>query len=483
MNPHGESLSSAAQKELHLKEEVLQAFFRLLQTTRIHRENNRLLIGCAENLVQTIVEFNAREDHILLRFRQRRLYVQSAKMVYRPENEGLINNLLAYFEARQMQGIRIYNNIKSASVAEVVRFGRLLNRCVDHPLPHVWLKHQFAEEKLNWAEPLFRNAKGENIRRDRQQKAQKTYANVLRSVQDMAEKLTNQRRTGISEVLRMAQGMVDLMMEDEPLFAMLSTIRIHDDYTYAHSVNVAILSMCLGRRIVLSRRSLERLGICALLHDLGKVMVPHDILQKPGRLTPEEFEEIKKHSLNSARMIARIRASRERKARILIPPLEHHMKYDLSGYPDIRRKKPLSLFGRILTIADVYDAITSPRIYRRSYLSPDRALGLMLEGAGKDFDPVLVKVFINMMGIYPIGTLLKLDTGELGLVSESFGNADGRRPRVIILEPDGDGGGFARGDEADLRERTADGKGFKRNIVRSFHPNHFGIQPAEFLLS
>ena len=94
--------------------------------------------------------------------------------------------------------------------------------------------------------------------------------------------------------------MVDLMLEDESLFRLLSTLKVHDDYTYVHSVNVAILAMCMGRRIMLSRSSLERLGICGLLHDLGKIEVPPEILNKPGRLTADEFKEISKHSINSA---------------------------------------------------------------------------------------------------------------------------------------------------------------------------------------
>jgi hypothetical protein len=108
-------------------------------------------------------------------------------------------------------------------------------------------------------------------------------------------------------------------------------------------------------------------------------------------LTAEEFEEVKHHSLNSVRQILRLHAPQNMKARILLPPFEHHLKYDLLGYPRTNRNKPVSLFGRILAIADVFDAITSPRKYRPTSLSPDRAIRLMMEGAGKDFDPILLK--------------------------------------------------------------------------------------------
>jgi HD-GYP domain-containing protein (c-di-GMP phosphodiesterase class II) len=181
------------------------------------------------------------------------------------------------------------------------------------------------------------------------------------------------------------------------------------------------------------------------------------------------------------RQIIKLRASRDLKAKILLPPFEHHLKYDLSGYPQTDQKRPVSLFGRILAIADVFDAMTSPRIYRPEVISPDRALGLMLEKAGKDFDPILLKVFINMLGTYPVGTVLQLDTKELGLVVDMPKEGDPTRPQVMLLVDDKQGG-FGRGKVVSLAERNPDTGEFRRNFVKSYHPSTFGIQPAEFLL-
>ena len=126
------------------------------------------------------------------------------------------------------------------------------------------------------------------------------------------------------------------------------------------------------------------------------------------------------------------------------------MKYDLSGYPQTPRKKPLSLFGRIICIADVFDAITAKRIYRNFPISPDRALGIMQEGSGKDFDPVLLKVFINMIGVYPIGTLLKLDKDEVGLVAKYGGESgDDKELWIQLLIPQ-EQGGFMKGELLNL---------------------------------
>ena len=182
------------------------------------------------------------------------------------------------------------------------------------------------------------------------------------------------------------------------------------------------------------------LGISGLVHDLGKVEIPLEILNKPGKLSPSEFQEMEKHPLNSVSQVLKLQAPRDLKTKILLPPLEHHMKYDFSGYPRVRRKQPVSLFGRIITIADVYDALSSPRIYRPVAYSPDKVLGMLMEGAGKDFDPILVKVFINMLGIYPVGTLLNLDTGEKGLVVSCGEGENKARPLIVLLESDNQGG-------------------------------------------
>jgi HD-GYP domain-containing protein (c-di-GMP phosphodiesterase class II) len=194
-----------------------------------------------------------------------------------------------------------------------------------------------------------------------------------------------------------------------------------------------------------------------------------------------DLEEIENHPVKSINHIIKLRTDEDLQARIIPPIFEHHLKYDLSGYPRHNREKPQSLFGRILTIADVFDAMTSVRIYRMTPFSPDQALGRMMEGAGQEFDPILLKVFVNMLGVFPTGTLLALDTGEMGLVMENAGEGMMARPRILILVLD-EKGGFRKGKTASLAERDPHTGAFRRNIVKTFHPASYGIQPAEFLV-
>jgi len=197
-------------------------------------------------------------------------------------------------------------------------------------------------------------------RKARIESGKNCYVGTLTALKEIATQVTSARPAGVRKALRTIQNMVDLILEDELVLLGLSTIRDFDDYTYVHSVNVGILAMSLGARIGLSRDSLEMIGICGLFHDLGKIEIPLDIINKPGKLTPDELEAIQKHVLNSVRLILKLKAPRDLKSKIIIAPFEHHLKYDLSGYPRTNPKKPLSLYGRIISIADVYDALTSP---------------------------------------------------------------------------------------------------------------------------
>jgi HD-GYP domain-containing protein (c-di-GMP phosphodiesterase class II) len=311
--------------------------------------------------------------------------------------------------------------------------------------------------------------------------AETAYAGSLTSLKEVIGKVSDNRPAGIRKTVRIVQKTVDLVIDKRSVLLKMSTLRNHDDYTYTHSVNVSILAICLGQHIGLSKNALETLGICGLFHDLGKVDVPLKILNKQGKLSDHEYKEIQKHSLNSVRHIAKLRAPRELRSKIMLAPFEHHLKYDLSGYPRSWRSKPVSLFGRILTIVDVFDAITSARIYRSESISPVQALKMMNESAGKDFDPILLKAFINMLGVFPVGTMVALDTGEMGIVSENPEKGDGLHPLVTILVPAEDQG-YTRGETVDLSERETPGGRYKRSVMNTYNPALYGVQPSEFIL-
>ncbi len=504
-----------------LPQQFLQAFHVLLSSARLYQDNNRLLAASVQHFIATIKRFTREESEVTILCTAGSFYLQQDKLVYRRDATGLVQTMLLFFDRRGLNGLRFYPTIADAPLNHITTFARLLGRAEENEDPRSWLmaqleKHHFSWVKLvdvqgvSFAEALATEipAPGEQAgqkneakvevkpdagegrdisaaeaqRRQRKKDAIKTYTYAMLSLQEVAHKVSVDRQASINKPLRMVQNMIDMVVDDSSIFMGLSTIRDYDDYTFTHSINVAILSICLGFQIGLAKSSLEILGLSALFHDLGKIDIPKEILNKPWRLTDNEFELMKRHSLNSVRRIVRLKASAELKAKILLPPFEHHLKYDLSGYPKTPRKKPISLMGRIITIADVFDAITAARVYRPVTLSPDRALGFMLAGSGKDFDPLLLKVFINMIGVYPVGTLLRLDHDEIGLVARYSGESEKNRELIVqLLTADGSGG-FQKDREINLGQWNPVSGTFDRPIVESLHPAAYGIQPAEFLL-
>ena len=475
----------------------------LISSAKVYGDNNQLLISAVENFVAVVEKMFREDDEITLFASSGRFYLQVEKVAYPSKLAPLINAMLVFFEKREIKGLRFHPAAADAPLADVASFARLLNQCLNEQNPAEWLEAHLKTGEYAWVEPILLSdteledavageekrpekaiikEPGEDREQEKKRKALQAYGYALNSLQEVSQKVSNDKNASIKKALRMVHIMIDTVMDDSNVLLSLSTIRDYDDYTFTHSLNVAILSMCLGNRIGLSKKQLESLSLSALFHDLGKIDVPKKILNKPGKLSEHEFKEMRNHSIYSVRQIILLKASQRRKAEMMLAPFEHHLKYDLSGYPQTPRKKPLSLFGRIICIADVFDAITARRVYRTFPISPDRALGIMQEGSGKDFDPLLLKVFINMIGVYPIGTLLRFDKNEMGLVAKYGGEAGDGKELWVQLLTSLEQGGFAKGELINLGPLDQKTLAFNRPILESLHPAAFNIQPADFIL-
>jgi HD-GYP domain-containing protein (c-di-GMP phosphodiesterase class II) len=209
----------------------------------------------------------------------------------------------------------------------------------------------------------------------------------------------------------------------------LSGLKSYDEYTYFHSVNVTVLSLTLGSAITQSQRFLSALGCGALMHDLGKVVIDVDVLNKPGDLSPDDWSRIQEHPMQGAEVAARV-PGLDRAAVVAI--LEHHMRYDLNGYPVVKSAPPRPhLASRILGITDAYDAMTSFRTYSPARLQPE-AMEVLVDGMGTAFDPTLVKFFINTLGAYPPRSVVRLSDGDVAVVV-SANSEDIVRPKVRAI--------------------------------------------------
>jgi len=286
----------------------------------------------------------------------------------------------------------------------------------------------------------------------------------------------------ISTTRRLMQSIYNHIVENESFIQGLTNIKNHDEYTLNHSVNVCLLATALGRRLGLSRAELVDLGMAAFFHDLGKIETPLDILNKPGRLTDAERGVMEKHPFHGAEKLVLLREFRRLPLRAIHVALEHHIKEDLSGYPRYFKKDDVNLFSKIVKVVDVFDAITTKRVYRTKDFTRTEALSFMLEQSGSEFNPVILKAFVNMMGVFPIGSLVALTTGEIAIVRDI--NPDPKfllRPSVKLITDAA--GNKIDGEVVDLAEKDEGTGRFRRTIAAPLDPAKYGIEVSDYFLA
>lgn len=226
----------------------------------------------------------------------------------------------------------------------------------------------------------------------------------------------------------------------------LMDIRSHDKYTFSHSINVCTLTTLIGIKQRLKRKELEELALGALLHDVGKIMIPQEILDKPGRLTPNEFEEIKKHPIYSYNILSKEEDISEVPRTVAYA---HHERYDGRGYPRRLVGDEIPQLAVITSVADVYDALTTDRPYRKSLL-PYNAMRIIISRTYSDFDVNIVRAFLKTMSIYPLGSLVRLNTREIGLIIKVNEQAILRPTIRILIDRDGELLPFSKVKDIDL---------------------------------
>ena len=310
--------------------------------------------------------------------------------------------------------------------------------------------------------------------------AKRTYQQSVSVTKELFESARMGRTPRLRHITRVVQSIVDQVLNNEVTMMGLSRLRGYDDYTYTSTVNVCIFSLAIGRRLGLSKSRLFDLGIAALLHDVGKSRVDVDLLVKPGDLTDAELSRMKAHTWLGALCAFELRQFGEIPLRGMITAYEHHMKVDLSGYPKARRPRELSVYSKIVAVADAYNSATTARDHAEAK-SPDVVLRELWEDPSYGHDPVLVKALINLLGIYPVGTCVILDTFEVGLVHAA--NSDSThidRPIVRIL---GDGTGQWLDDPplVDLAVTESDGS-FSRSIIKVTDPDRYLINVSDYFV-
>lgn len=305
---------------------------------------------------------------------------------------------------------------------------------------------------------------------------QRTYAFGLEVLRDTAAAIAADRPVDLAACNRVVQELSDQIVRDPTQALMLATVRSHDEYTYYHMLNVCLLSIALGYAVGLHQDQILGLGLGALLHDVGKVNVPVDVLQHVGALSVEQWRLVQRHPVEGAAIIFGTGETLFQSTAAIV--LEHHAAYDLSGYPGLSGRPHPSLPARMVAVADCFDAVTTTRPYRKAE-ERRQALNILLAGAGRGYDPRVVRTFVRLLGLFPVGSLVRLTNKAIGVVVRNHDRLLSRPKVRIMLDPNGDP---CDAYEVDLSARDSDGS-FRWNVERSMDPGEVGVDMVSLVLS
>jgi putative nucleotidyltransferase with HDIG domain len=265
-------------------------------------------------------------------------------------------------------------------------------------------------------------------------------------------------------------SLANAMSQDRASMLAITALKGHDAYTFSHMVNVSLLTMAQARALGIHGPLLREFGLAGFMHDIGKVKTPLEILNKPDRLTREETRIMQRHVVDGAQILRR---TPEIPPLIPIVAFEHHLKHDLTGYPARTVSRPLNLCTMLVSIADAFDALRTKRIYRDA-LPAARVRKMLGEQSGTAFEPTLLRRFISLVGIFPVGTCVRLKTGEVGVVTDEHAT-DPFRPTVTLVLGQ-DGSRFEHERLVDTAEHDVHGR-HRYSVLEAVDPEQVGIDP------
>jgi HD-GYP domain-containing protein (c-di-GMP phosphodiesterase class II) len=467
----------------HAGRGFLLTFYAALRALKLYPVENATVQKALDELQASATALLYRESELELRLAGDFLFINGTRLRLELDNFAALSNLLTTLgafdigvfhtrsgvERREWQALlSIMLSLLAESGVED-RYTALIERLGQASTPHLDF-----EPATDVTEELSAQEARELARR--------TYAHGVAVTKDVVNSIRLGRTSSVKKVKRAVQMIVDQVLTNETSIMGLTTLRDYDEYTFTHSVNVCIFSVALGRKIGLTKLQLYDLGMTALLHDIGKAKIPIEVLNKVDGLSEDEWRVIQAHPWRGAMTLFGLRAYDEIPYKSILVAHEHHMKTDLTGYPRAIRPRELGIFSRLVAVADGFDAATTRRAYQSVPIEPDQVLREMWTNPRRGYDPIVVKALINLIGVYPIGTCVILDTFEVGIVAQA--NADREllnRPVVrIVIDPVGSllaPPGIA----VDLSERGPDGD-FLRSIVKVTNPDRYNLTVGDYFL-
>ena len=472
---------------LKLGSNLVTKFHILMRISQIYDSKNVALNQFVQESLQTINALIRTEKTLSLKIVKGDIFLNSQRLRYTVEGFTSFKYLLTQWKKRLIGEVTFQTSVDERVLREFIytlmglEEGREDNASL--------LVEGLVRKDIRSIEatPLESSAEEEDggdftlTKEDPQEVGKKVFFETVGTIKEVITNIKGKQYAEVRKLKRLAQKAVHLVMEDESILLGMATIKSYDEYTFNHSVNVSIYSLAMGKRLGFSTKALTELGITALLHDIGKSKIPREVLNKPSPYDDEEWGMMKKHPLWGVEILLNLKQLGEINPRIVIGIFDHHLKSDFSGYPRLFRKKEVSLFGQIIQIADAYDAMTTPTLYRKIPFTPEQTLAIMLNERSLHFDTALLKIFISIVGTYPIGSLVLLHPRALGIVYKPNPNPQWiDRPIVLLVSRDQKGN--AKQEIVDLTETDEKGA-FKRSVIKTLNPFIYHIDVTRYFFS
>ena len=456
------------------------ALYGALRSIKMYPIENSAVQKALQELVNVTGELIKREAELEIKVSGEFIFVNSTRLRLDLDNYASFSHLLSLFRANGIGVLRVHG---SPTARDWLTFLSVVQspskETASQRLLQLTGKLE-AAKILNFELGAASEAEEEESREKVKEVAKRTYSQSVAVTKELVHSVRVGRSPNIKKIKRVVQTIVDQILNEETSLMGLTTIRDYDEYTFTHSVNVCIFSVALGRRLGLTKLQLYDLGLAALFHDIGKSRVAVDVLNKATGLTDDEWRQIAAHPWLGTLTLFHMRGQQELPYRAMVVAYEHHMKTDQTGYPRPIRKREMSIYSKVVAVADGFDAATSRRAYQTDPLSPAAVLQEMRDNPRRGMDPVVVKAFINLLGVYPVGTLVVLDTFELAIVHQANPIAELISRPIVRVVSDARGNVIYPGELVDLAVRDASGERFARTIIKTEDPDRYGIRISDY---
>ena len=467
----------------HAGRDFLVVLYTVFRSLKLYPLENAQVQKALDDLAGTTKHLLDVEREIEIRLQGEFIFVNSTRLRLDLDNYASFSHILNVFSQCGIGAVHLDEGVDRRQLQIFVSLLLAYAAKDAHPNKLFEVSQKLVDSGVSFiaVEPPLESEEDVEDEERQKEAAKRTYARSVAVTKEVINSIRMGRTANVKKVKRAVQAIVDQVLNNESSLVGLTTLRDYDEYTFTHSVNVCIFSVALGRKLGLTKLQLYDLGMSALFHDVGKSRVPLEVLNKEGGLSDEEWRIMQAHPWLGVLTLFGLRGYGEIPYRGMVAAYEHHMKTDLTGYPKSIRPRELSIYSKIIAVSDGFDAATSRRVYQTVPIQPDQVLKEMWENPRRGYDPVVVKAFINLIGIYPVGTCVILDTYEVAIVHTANPDVTHVHRPVVRVVTTPDGALLQPGSVVDLAHKDEQGN-FPRTIVKVTDPVKYGITVSDYFV-